>query len=90
MIARVVVEGMVQGVGFRWFVREHALRAELAGWVRNNPDGSVELLVSGGDAAVQGLLTAVAQGPVGARVSSVRHVDIAGHQEMPVPFAIKR
>ena len=41
------IRGKVQGVGFRWFVREQARRCDLAGWVRNNPDGSVELAARG-------------------------------------------
>ena len=40
---RYIVRGRVQGVGFRWFVQREAQILGLAGWVRNNPDGSVEI-----------------------------------------------
>ena len=41
---RFVVRGRVQGVGFRWFVEREAHVLGIAGWVRNNADGSVEVL----------------------------------------------
>ena len=41
MRVRLVISGRVQGVGFRWFVREAARRHRLAGWVRNRSDGNV-------------------------------------------------
>ena len=44
---RLLVEGKVQGVGYRWFVRETAMRLGLTGWVRNCDDGSVELEAQG-------------------------------------------
>ena len=62
------VVGRVQGVGFRWFVRETARRAGLAGWVRNHDDGRVEIAASGSDAAIAALKSAAQMGPPGARV----------------------
>jgi acylphosphatase len=44
---RYVVRGRVQGVGFRWFVEREAHMLGIAGWVRNNHDGSVEVLAQG-------------------------------------------
>ncbi|MCQ8894659.1 MAG: acylphosphatase [Methanolinea sp.] len=44
---RVVVSGRVQGVGYRYFVRDVALRLGVAGWVRNNPDGTVSVVAEG-------------------------------------------
>ena len=57
------VTGQVQGVGFRWFARMNASRLGLTGWVRNCPDGSVELEVQGDAAAVAAMEEAVARGP---------------------------
>ena len=44
---RFLVRGRVQGVGFRWFVEREAHMLQIAGWVRNNPDGAVEILAQG-------------------------------------------
>ncbi|MDF1502631.1 acylphosphatase [Roseisolibacter sp. H3M3-2] len=65
------VEGRVQRVGFRWFVREEATRLGLAGWVRNLPDGAVEVAASGEPDALAALRAALARGPQGARVAAV-------------------
>jgi acylphosphatase len=62
-IARIVVEGAVQGVGYRVFVAREAGRLHLDGWVRNRRDGSVETLVAGPSAAVEEFLIAARRGP---------------------------
>ncbi len=67
----VAVRGRVQGVGFRWFVRERARALGLTGWVRNRQDGSVEVLALGDDVALQKLRELLRSGPGGARVSDV-------------------
>ena len=53
---RYVIAGRVQGVGFRWFTYDAAAREGLHGWVRNLPDGRVQLLVEGADEAVEAFL----------------------------------
>lgn len=68
---RFFVRGRVQGVGFRWFVQETALREGTTGWVRNVVDGSVEALVEGDQEAVANVERAIRMGPRGARVSRV-------------------
>lgn len=87
---RLVVRGRVQGVGFRWFVRERARAAGLAGWVRNNADGSVELEASGPAAALAKLRDAVATGPAGARVDDVDELTAAPAAALPFPFTVDR
>ena len=67
----VVVQGVVQGFGFRWFVQRTASRLGVDGWVRNRADGAVELTAEGDATAVAQLLHAVEQGPDGAMVSGV-------------------
>ena len=66
---RLVICGRVQGVGFRFFTREAALREGMTGWVRNLPDGRVEAWVEG--EAVTRVERAMRSGPAGARVEEV-------------------
>lgn len=66
-----VVEGRVQGVGFRAFVVSQANRLSLTGWVRNCWDGSVEVVAEGGRSALDQLLGALKRGPSGSLVSKV-------------------
>jgi acylphosphatase len=68
---RVVVHGFVQGVFFRDTVRRHAVGAGVAGWVRNNRDGTVEAVFEGDPDAVERLLDVCRRGPSGARVDRV-------------------
>lgn len=68
-IARHVrVTGRVQGVFFRAWTREQADRLDVYGWVRNSPDGSVELHLEGSQDNVDQLLEMLKRGPPGARV----------------------
>lgn len=87
---RLVVRGRVQGVGFRWFVREEARRLGLSGWVGNRPDGSVELAASGPAAALADLRRAVADGPPAARVDELVELPVTEVGEMPFPFSVRR
>ncbi len=68
---RFVVRGRVQGVGFRWFVEREAHMLGIAGWVRNNSDGSVEVLGMGTRDQLSGLSSRLHQGPRAARVDDV-------------------
>jgi acylphosphatase len=70
--ANVRVEGRVQGVGFRAFVQNQATTAGLSGWVRNLPDGAVEIQLEGRRDAIETVLPRVRQGPPGSRVDSVQ------------------
>ena len=85
---RVVVRGRVQGVGYRWHVREAARRMAVTGWVRNCDDGSVELLVAGDPRAVDAVLEAVRSGPPAARVDDVEVVP-AGDSVLPPTFSVR-
>ena len=87
---RLVVRGRVQGVGFRWFVREAARAAGVAGWVRNNADGAVELEAAGPAPALAQLRAAVSRGPAGARVEQVLEQPPARDAELPFPFTVDR
>ena len=72
MIAkRYIVRGRVQGVGFRWFVEHEARVLALAGWVRNNIDGTVESLAMGTDEQHAAFSAKLRLGPRAARVDEV-------------------
>ena len=68
---RYVVHGRVQGVGFRWFVEREAHILGIAGWVRNNHDGTVEVMAQGTRDQLAGLHSRLREGPRAARVDSV-------------------
>jgi len=68
---RFLVRGRVQGVGFRWFVEREAHILGIAGWVRNNPDGAVEVLAMGTRDQIAGLRSRLREGPRAARVDDV-------------------
>lgn len=65
------VSGRVQGVWFRGWTQEQAVALGLAGWVRNEADGSVAALISGPEDAVERMLGALHDGPLAARVDRV-------------------
>jgi len=76
---RLRIHGVVQGVGFRWSLHREAVRLELAGWVRNRRDGTVEAVVCGPAPAVEALVAWARQGPPSARVTKVDVTPEAGH-----------
>lgn len=67
-----VVSGQVQGVGFRYFTVGQARRLGLGGFVRNLPDGRVEVHAEGSRPALDALVTALRDGPPGAVVRDVQ------------------
>jgi acylphosphatase len=74
----VLIEGLVQGVGFRYFTERAAIELGLAGFVRNRRDGSVEALFCGPPPAVAEMLRRCRRGPRGARVDALRIVAEGG------------
>jgi acylphosphatase len=77
-VRRVLVEGAVQGVGYREFTRRAALRLNVSGWVRNRSDGAVEALVRGSPAAVEALIAEMRQGP---RFATIDNLSVIDHDE---------
>lgn len=67
-----LVSGRVQGVGFRFFAINRAHRYGLAGWVKNLPDGSVEILAEGEPETLSLFVEDVREGPSSARVAGVQ------------------
>jgi acylphosphatase len=74
--ARFLVEGRVQGVGFRAWTRRRALELGLRGHARNLPDGRVEVLAAGTPAALAQLADALRAGPALARVDAVTRTTV--------------
>ena len=74
---RFLVRGRVQGVGFRWFVEREAAILQIAGWVRNNPDSTVEVFAQGTRDQLAGLHQRLREGPRASRVDEVEVSDAA-------------
>lgn len=71
-IIRLIIEGRVQGVGYRAFLIREALALELTGWARNRRDGAVEAVAAGPRPALDALVIAARRGPRLARVDALR------------------
>lgn len=69
--ARILVHGMVQGVGFRYFAYRQATLRGLKGYVRNRPDGTVETVVEGDKGLIEDYIRELEVGPRYARVTRV-------------------
>lgn len=69
--AHIFIEGFVQGVGFRQFVKNKALKRGLFGWVRNLPDGRVEALLQGDKTNIETVIMLCRKGPFTASVENV-------------------
>jgi len=79
---RVVVHGDVQGVGYRYSCARQAEELGVRGWVRNRPDGSVELVAEGEPDAVERLVAWTRNGP---RHATVSRVDVADEPPEGLP-----
>ncbi len=66
-----IVRGLVQGVNFRWFVQRRAAGLGLGGFVRNLPDGSVEIVAEGERASLDALLDVVRVGSTAAIIENI-------------------
>ena len=72
----VVVEGRVQGVGFRYFTANFARKHDLTGWVRNRPDRGVEMEVQGSAEMLSLFRVTVNDGPILARVHEMKVIEL--------------
>jgi acylphosphatase len=70
-IMQVIIQGRVQGVGYRAWVEHQARASRLEGWVRNRRDGSVEAVFAGHAKAVAEMVALCRHGPPGAKVTAV-------------------
>ena len=91
MALHVVIRGVVQGVGFRWFARQEAHALGLSGWVKNRADGAVEIVADGDPKALETFRARVSEGPPGARVEAVEAIEgAADDAPLQKPFAVRR
>ena len=90
MTSRFVVSGLVQGVGFRWFVARHARALGLSGYARNLPDGRVEGVAAGEDEDALGRREErLRAGPAHSRVEQVTRDDRITAAVPPGSFDIR-
>lgn len=68
---RIIVKGVVQGVGFRYFALDLARRYRLSGFARNRGDGTVEVEAEGGEGVVRAFVEDLRVGPRAASVSGI-------------------
>lgn len=90
MIVAFRAQGRVQGVGYRAYTAHHAWNLGLAGWVRNEDDGSVTGLAEGSPGRLEALRAALADGPPWARVSALDWGPADAPQSLPRPFEVRR
>ena len=85
---RVIVDGVVQGVGFRFFTERTAKRYGLFGWVRNLPDGRVEIEAEGEEGVLSAFVKVVNRGPSFSRVThvGVEKIPAQGYRSFEVKF----
>jgi acylphosphatase len=71
LVLHFLIQGRVQGVGFRWYVHREASELDLRGWVRNTEDGEVEVVAAGRAADLDELRASLRSGPRGSRVDRI-------------------
>jgi len=86
---RYLITGRVQGVGFRYFTQRVAEQHGIGGWVRNTPDGRVEIEAEGDDHAMRQFEQQVSTGPAGAHVDLVDTREISVGPVLQSGFAIR-
>jgi len=83
------VHGRVQGVGFRYFVRDQARNLGLAGWVRNECDDTVAGEAEGDPPLLEALRRDLERGPSMAYVTRLDWTPLDGGQSLPLPFEVR-
>lgn len=69
--AHIFISGSVQGVGYRQFVKQNALKLGLTGWVRNTEDGRVEAVFQGDETHIENMIAKCKKGPFLAEVERI-------------------
>jgi acylphosphatase len=89
VIRRVLIQGRVQGVGYRAWVEHETMARGIDGWVRNRRDGSVEALFSGPALAVAEMIASCRRGPSSAKVETVQEEAASDGQLPSRGFAVR-
>jgi acylphosphatase len=83
---KVIIYGKVQGVGFRNFVFLHAKKLNIRGYVKNNPDGTVEAVFEGEEDNINKMIELCKRGPERARVDKIdiKDIEIKNYQDFRI------
>ncbi len=84
------VTGRVQGVGFRYFTRKQAISLDITGWVRNMPDGSVEVYICGEEDNIETMEQRLWNGPRGAYVIEIIELETSNDGVQYTDFSVIR
>ena len=84
------IHGLVQGVSFRYYTQKKAQDLDLIGWVRNCPDGTVEVFAAGPEAAIEQMKLFLSEGSPMARVDKVEPLSTTETNTVPDEFIIRR
>jgi acylphosphatase len=91
MITRhLLIQGLVQGVGFRQYMVFKAQQLGISGWVRNRSDGSVEAVVQGTEDTVAAIIECAQRGPRASQVSGVTVCEVEGNENFGGRFDPRR
>lgn len=88
--AHILVQGRVQGVGFRQFTYRAAVELELTGWVRNLPDGQVEIVAEGEELPLTSFMSLIRQGPPLSRVDAISATNTELTERESIAFEFRR
>ena len=82
MRVHIIISGYVQGVGFRYFINKKAFQLGIKGWVKNTPNGSVEVMAEGNEIDIQTFIEYCKKGP---NLASIKDVKI-NYEELSNEF----
>ena len=89
MTVRFLITGLVQGVGFRYFVARHAGGLGLAGWARNLTDGRVEVVANGPRSSLDALEAELRRGPPRSQVANLTRVEVSDELVQSKAFDVR-
>jgi len=73
---KIIIKGLVQGVGFRSFIHYYALKYNISGYARNIPDGCVEVVGKGKEVDLNKFIEHISMGPPGAKIKEINISDL--------------